>query len=142
MKGPIVVKGLSDQEAMKIAREELAKVGLSDRETHYPRHLSGGTEAAGGLSQGFGHGARCSFAGRAAPPQPWTLSWSEKVEKSIAYAAKSGQTMVLVSHDMSFVAQVADRGTHFWTRGRIIESGTPEEDHASSKGRTNQGVLC
>ena len=37
--GLIVVKGLSDQEATKIAREELAKVGLSDRENHYPRHL-------------------------------------------------------------------------------------------------------
>ncbi len=40
--GLIVVKKLSDQEATKIAKEELAKVGLSDRQQHYPRHLSGG----------------------------------------------------------------------------------------------------
>ena len=44
----------------------------------------------------------------------------------IANAAKSGQTMVLVSHDMSFVAQVADK-VLFLDKGRIIESGTPEE---------------
>ena len=49
-----------------------------------------------------------------------------EVEKSIANAAKSGQTMVLVSHDMSFVAQVADK-VLFLDKGRIIESGTPEE---------------
>ena len=49
-----------------------------------------------------------------------------EVEKSIADAAKSGQTMILVSHDMSFVAQVADR-VLFLDKGKIIESGTPDK---------------
>ena len=49
-----------------------------------------------------------------------------EVERSIADAAKSGQTMILVSHDMSFVAQVADR-VLFLDKGKIIEAGTPEE---------------
>jgi len=49
-----------------------------------------------------------------------------EVEKSIADAAKSGQTMILVSHDMSFVAQVADK-ILFLDKGKIIESGTPDE---------------
>ena len=108
--GLIVVKGLSDQEATKIAREELAKVGLSDRENHYPRHLSGGQKQRVALA-------------RALALDPELVG---EVEKSIANAAKSGQTMVLVSHDMSFVAQVADK-VLFLDKGRIIESGTPEE---------------
>ena len=122
--GLIVVKGLSDQEATKIAREELAKVGLSDRENHYPRHLSGGQKQRVALA-------------RALAMKPEVLLLDEQtsaldpelvgeVEKSIANAAKSGQTMVLVSHDMSFVAQVADK-VLFLDKGRIIESGTPEE---------------
>ena len=49
-----------------------------------------------------------------------------EVEKSIANAAKQGQTMVLVSHDMNFVYQVADK-VLFLENGRILEQGTPEE---------------
>jgi len=122
--GLIVVKKLSDEEATKIAKEELAKVGLSDREQHYPRHLSGGQKQ------------RVAIA-RALAMKPDVLLLDEptsaldpelvgEVERSIANAAKSGQTMVLVSHDMSFVAQVADK-VLFLDKGKIIESGTPDE---------------
>ena len=122
--GLVVVKKLSDQEATKIAKEELAKVGLSDRQQHYPRHLSGGQKQ------------RVAIA-RALAMKPDVLLLDEptsaldpelvgEVERSIANAAKSGQTMVLVSHDMSFVAQVADK-VLFLDKGKIIESGTPDE---------------
>ena len=122
--GLIVVKGLSDQEATKIAREELAKVGLSDRENHYPRHLSGGQKQRVALARALAmkpEGLLLDEPTSAVDPE-----LVGEVEKSIANAAKSGQTMVLVSHDMSFVAQVADK-VLFLDKGRIIESGTPEE---------------
>ena len=122
--GLIVVKKLFDQEATKIAKEELAKVGLSDRENHYPRHLSGGQKQ------------RVAIA-RALAMQPDVLLLDEptsaldpelvgEVEKSIAEAAKRGQTMVLVSHDISFVAEVADQ-VLFLDKGHIIEAGSPEQ---------------
>ena len=122
--GLVVVKRLSDEEATKIAKEELAKVGLSDRQQHYPRHLSGGQKQ------------RVAIA-RALAMKPDVLLLDEptsaldpelvgEVERSIANAAKSGQTMILVSHDMSFVSQVADK-VLFLDKGKIIETGTPDE---------------
>ena len=119
-----VVKKISDAEATKIAKEELAKVGLSDRENHYPKHLSGGQKQ------------RVSLA-RALAMKPDVLLLDEptsaldpelvgEVEKSIADAAKAGQTMILVSHDMNFVYQVADK-VLFLDKGQILEAGSPEE---------------
>ena len=122
--GLIVVKGLSDQEATKIAREELAKVGLSDRENHYPRHLSGGQKQRVALARALAMKPEVLLLDE--PTSALDPELVGEVEKSIANAAKSGQTMVLVSHDMSFVAQVADKFL-FLDKGRIIESGTTEE---------------
>ena len=122
--GLIVVKGLSDQEATNIAREELAKVGLSDRENHYPRHLSGGQKQRVALARALAMKPEVLLLDE--PTSALDPELVGEVEKSIANAAKSGQTMVLVSHDMSFVAQVADK-VLFLDKGRIIESGTPEE---------------
>lgn len=122
--GLIVVKGLSDQEATKIAREELSKVGLSDRENHYPRHLSGGQKQRVALARALAMKPEVLLLDE--PTSALDPELVGEVEKSIANAAKSGQTMVLVSHDMSFVAQVADK-VLFLDKGRIIESGTPEE---------------
>ena len=122
--GLVVVKGLSDQEATKIAREELAKVGLSDRENHYPRHLSGGQKQRVALARALAMKPEVLLLDE--PTSALDPELVGEVEKSIANAAKSGQTMVLVSHDMSFVAQVADK-VLFLDKGRIIESGTPVE---------------
>ena len=122
--GLIVVKGLSDQEATKIAREELAKVGLSDRENHYPRHLSGGQKQRVALARALAMKPEVLLLDE--PTSALDPELVGEVEKSIANAAKSGQTMVLVSHDMSFVAQVADK-VLFLDKGSIIESGIPEE---------------
>lgn len=134
--GLVVVKKLSDQEATKIAKEELAKVGLSDRENHYPRHLSGGQKQRVALARALAMKPDVLLLDE--PTSALDPELVGEVEKSIADAAKSGQTMILVSHDMSFVAQVADK-ILFLDKGKIIESGTPDEIiHIPKEERTKE----
>ena len=119
-----IVKKLSDEEATKIAKEELAKVGLSNRENHYPRHLSGGQKQRVALARALA--MRPDVLLLDEPTSALDPELVGEVEKSIVDAAKSGQTMILVSHDMNFVYQVADK-VLFLEKGRILEQGTPDE---------------
>lgn len=119
-----IVKKLSDQEATTIAKEELAKVGLSDRENHYPRHLSGGQKQRVALARALAMKPDVLLLDE--PTSALDPELVGEVEKSILDAAKSGQTMVLVSHDMDFVYQVSDK-VLFLEKGHILEQGSPEE---------------
>lgn len=119
-----VVKKISDAEATKIAKEELAKVGLSDRENHYPKHLSGGQKQRVALARALAMKPDVLLLDE--PTSALDPELVGEVEKSIADAAKAGQTMILVSHDMNFVYQVADK-VLFLNKGQILEAGSPEE---------------
>lgn len=119
-----VVKKISDAEATKIAKEELAKVGLSDRENHYPKHLSGGQKQRVALARALAMKPDVLLLDE--PTSALDPELVAEVEKSIADAAKAGQTMILVSHDMNFVYQVADK-VLFLDKGQILEAGSPEE---------------
>ncbi|MEX2784400.1 amino acid ABC transporter ATP-binding protein [Streptococcus sp. H49] len=119
-----IVKKMSDEEATKLAKEELAKVGLSDRQQHYPRHLSGGQKQRVALARALAMKPDVLLLDE--PTSALDPELVGEVEKSIADAAKSGQTMVLVSHDMNFVYQVADK-VLFLEQGHILEQGTPDE---------------
>ena len=122
--GLLVVKKFSDQEATNLAKEELAKVSLSDRENHYPHHLSGGQKQRVALARALAMKPDVLLLDE--PTSALDPELVGEVEKSIADAAKAGQTMILVSHDMSFASQVADK-VLFLDKGHIIEMGTPEE---------------
>lgn len=119
-----IVKKVPDSEATKIAKEELAKVGLSDRENHYPRHLSGGQKQRVALARALAMKPDVLLLDE--PTSALDPELVGEVEKSIADAAKAGQTMVLVSHDMNFVYQVADK-VLFLDKGHILEAGKPDD---------------
>lgn len=119
-----IVKKVPDSEATKIAKEELAKVGLSDRENHHPRHLSGGQKQRVALARALAMKPDVLLLDE--PTSALDPELVGEVEKSIADAAKAGQTMVLVSHDMNFVYQVADK-VLFLDKGHILEAGKPDD---------------
>ena len=122
--GLLVVKKLSDREATTLAKEELAKVGLSDRENHYPRHLSGGQKQRVALARALAMKPDVLLLDE--PTSALDPELVGEVEKSIADAAQAGQTRSLVSQDMSCVSQVADKVLCL-DKGHIIEVWTPDE---------------
>ena len=121
---PIKTKGESKEVAEKRAQELLEKVGLPDKASAYPQSLSGGQQQRIAIARGLAMEPDVLLFDE--PTSALDPELVGEVEKSIADAAKSGQTMILVSHDMSFVAQVADR-VLFLDKGKIIESGTPDK---------------
>ena len=72
-----------------------------------PRHLSGGQKQRVALARALAMKPEVLLLDE--PTRPWIQNWLEKLKNPLPMQQKSGQTMVLVSHDMSFVAQVADK---------------------------------
>ena len=121
--GLVVVKKLSDQEATKIAKEELAKVGLSDRENHYPRHLSGGQKQRVAIVRALlMHPEIILFDEVTASLDPEMV---REVLELINDLAQEGRTMILVTHEMQFAQAIADR-IIFLDQGKIAEEGTSQ----------------
>ena len=112
-------------EAEKIAKENLEKVGMGERYWQAkPKQLSGGQKQRVAIARALSMNPDAILFDE--PTSALDPELVGEVEKSIADAAKSGQTMILVSHDMNFVYQVADK-VLFLEKGHILEQGTPDE---------------
>lgn len=124
MEGLTVVQKIPKKEAKEIAINELKKVHMEDRQEYYPKHLSGGQQQ------------RVAIA-RAMAMQPELLLFDEptsaldpelvgEVLDTIRDIAKDGHTMIVVSHEMSFVRNVATK-VIFMENGKIVEMGTASQ---------------
>ncbi|NDJ58091.1 L-cystine ABC transporter ATP-binding protein YecC [Enterobacteriaceae bacterium 4M9] len=122
--GPVIVKGEPKAQASERARELLEKVGLKGREDTYPRRLSGGQQQ------------RVAIA-RALAMRPDVILFDEptsaldpelvgEVLNTIRQLAQEKRTMVIVTHEMSFARDVADRAI-FMDQGRIVEQGPAKQ---------------
>lgn len=120
---PMKTKGTSDQEAEKKGLALLEKVGLSDKAQAYPSSLSGGQQQRVAIARALAMDAQVMlFDEPTSALDPEMVGEVLKVMKDLA---ETGMTMVVVTHEMGFAKQVADR-VWFMDEGMIVEQGPPE----------------
>lgn len=130
MEGPTQAKGMPKEAARALAAELLALVGLAEKADARPNQLSGGQKQ------------RVAIA-RALAMEPEVMLFDEAtsaldpelvgdVLQAMRNLAERGMTMIIVTHEMAFAREVADRMV-FMRQGKIMEQGTPEHvmDHSS-----------
>ncbi|WP_025681347.1 amino acid ABC transporter ATP-binding protein [Paenibacillus massiliensis] len=119
-----IVRKIKDSEATQIAKEQLELVGLSERADYYPKHLSGGQQQRVGIARALAMKPKLMLVDE--PTSALDPELVGEVLNTIKRTAADGQTMILVSHEMNFVYEVASR-VLFLDKGKIIEEGTPDE---------------
>ena len=121
---PIKVRHMSKEDAEKVAMDLLTKVGLADKASAYPRELSGGQQQRVAIARALAmHPKIMLFDEPTSALDPEMVNEVLEVMKTLA---ESGMTMMVVTHEMGFARQVADR-VLFVDGGKILEEGTPEE---------------
>jgi ABC-type polar amino acid transport system ATPase subunit len=138
MLAPMRVRKTPSAETERLARELLARVGISEQAEKYPGQLSGGQQQ------------RVAIA-RALAMQPKVLLFDEptsaldpemvgEVLDVMRKLAGTGVTMVVVTHEMGFARQVADR-VIFMDGGKLVETGTPQEIFDAPREERTRGFL-
>lgn len=122
--GPIFVQGRSKAEAMDEAAELLTKVGLADRLRSFPHQLSGGQQQRVGIARALAMKPEAILF-----DEPTSALDPERVGEVLGIMrdlAREGLTMVIVTHEMGFARDVADRVV-FLDRGEVVETGPARE---------------
>ena len=122
MEAPLIVKGMSRPDAEKVAEEFLERVGLADKRDSYPRELSGGQQQRVAIARALAMSPKIMlFDEPTSALDPELVGEVLVVMKNLA---QEGMTMVVVTHEMAFAREVADR-VIFMDQGMIVEEGTP-----------------
>ncbi len=121
---PIKVLGKSEEEAKKTARYYLDKVGIPDKADSFPSQLSGGQQQRVAIARGLAMSPETMlFDEPTSALDPEMIGEVLDVMKALA---KEGMTMVVVTHEMGFAREVADR-VIFIDQGKILEDASPAE---------------
>lgn len=135
---PVDLKKASKAEAEKTAKEMLERVGLIEKAHAYPEQLSGGQKQRAAIAR-----ALCMHPDIMLFDEPTSALDPEMIGEVLMVMkelAAEGMTMVIVTHEMGFAMEVADR-VLFMDAGIIMEEGTPEEVFKNPKNPRTQDFL-
>jgi glutamate transport system ATP-binding protein len=122
--GPIKVKGTKKSEAEKQARGLLSRVGVGEQAGKHPAQLSGGQQQRVAIARALAMNPEVLLFDE--PTSALDPEMINEVLDVMTDLAKSGSTMVVVTHEMGFARRAADRVV-FMADGQILEEGTPDE---------------
>jgi polar amino acid transport system ATP-binding protein len=124
IEAPIGVAGLDPEEAKTLGLQLLQQVGLGDKGEHYPAQLSGGQQQRVAIARALAMKPKLMlFDEPTSALDPELVGDVLDVMKNLA---KAGMTMIVVTHEMGFAREVADKVV-FIDKGQIVESGTPTQ---------------
>ena len=127
---PLKAKGVNKQLAQEKARELLKRVDLSEKETAYPNSLSGGQKQRVAIARALAMEPELMLFDE--PTSALDPEMVKEVLDVMKDLAKSGMTMVVVTHEMGFAREVADR-ILFLDHGVLLEEGNPAEFFSQPK---------
>jgi ABC-type polar amino acid transport system ATPase subunit len=124
MEGPVIVKGMDKQTAIELAEKSLDSVGMLFKKDEYPARLSGGQKQRVAIARALTMQPRVMlFDEPTSALDPELIGEVLNVMKKVA---KEGMTMIVVTHEMAFAREVADR-VLVMSEGEMIEGSPPEE---------------
>ncbi len=119
----LVVRKRSKEESQDTALALLKKVGIEDKKNNYPDQLSGGQQQRVGIARALAMNPKIMLFDE--PTSALDPEMIGEVLEAMKTLAQEGMTMVVVTHEMGFAREVADR-VIFMDEGAIVEVGTPE----------------
>ncbi len=122
--GPIKVRGQKKADAEKRARELLERVGIAHQADKYPAQLSGGQQQRVAIARSLAMDPKVMLFDE--PTSALDPEMINEVLDVMVELAKSGMTMIVVTHEMGFARKAANRVV-FLSDGQVVEEGTPEE---------------
>ena len=125
-----VVRRRKEEEAGAKARSLLKKVGIPEKENEYPSRLSGGQQQRVAIARALAMDPKIMLFDE--PTSALDPEMVGEVLDVMKQLAREGMTMVVVTHEMGFAREVADR-VLFMDQGKLVEEGTPKEIFSSPR---------
>jgi ABC-type polar amino acid transport system ATPase subunit len=138
IEGPVTVKGMKRSEAIKMAEMNLERVGLLIKKDEYPNRISGGQKQRVAIARALAMDPKVMlFDEPTSALDPELIGEVLMVMRKVAW---DGMTMLVVTHEMGFAREVADRVV-VMAEGEIIEQGPPEQLFGSPKDPRTEALL-